>query len=65
VTYFWFNLGTGTSATAAKNIYAGGATEATSVTVTGLPTNGETIYATLYSYIGGVWEPTVYSYKAE
>jgi len=65
VTYFWFNLGTGTSATAAKNIYSSGSTTATSVTVTGIPTNGETIYATLYSYIGGVWQPTVYTYTAQ
>jgi hypothetical protein len=65
VTSFWFNLGAGTSATAAKNLYSGSPTTATSVTVSGLPTNGETIYATLYSYIGGAWQPTVYTYKAQ
>jgi len=62
-TYYWFNLGTGASGAAAKNIYSGSSTRATSVTVTGLPTSGETIYATLYSYIGGTWQPTVYTYK--
>jgi len=64
VAYYWFNLGTGSSPANAKNIYSGGSTTATSVTVTGLPTNGETIYATLYSYIAGVWQPTVYTYTA-
>ena len=65
VAHYWFDLGTGSSGAAAKNIYSGSSTTATSVNVTGLPTNGETIYATLYSYIGGVWQPTVYSYKAQ
>jgi sugar lactone lactonase YvrE len=65
VTYFWLNLGTGTSGAAAKNLYSGSSTTATSVTVSGLPTNGEKIYATLYSYIGGAWQPTVYTYTAQ
>jgi len=65
VTYYWFNLGTGASGAAAKNIYSGSSTTATSVTVTGLPINGETIYATLYSYIAGVWQPTLYTYTAQ
>ena len=65
VTHYWFNLGTGTSSAAAKNIYAGASTTATSVTVSGIPTNGVTIYATLYSYINGAWQPTVYSFKAQ
>ena len=64
-THYWLNIGTGTSGAAAKNLYAGGSTTATSVTVSGLPTNGETIYATLYSYIGGAWQPTVYTYTAQ
>jgi hypothetical protein len=34
-------------------------------TEAGLPTNGEIIYATLYSYIGGGWQPTVYTYTAQ
>jgi hypothetical protein len=64
-TYYWFNLGTASSGANAKNLYSGSPTTATSVTVSGLPTNGETIYATLYSYIGGAWQPTVYTYKAQ
>ena len=65
VTYYWLNLGTAASGPNAKNIYSVGENGTTSVTVTDLPTNGETIYATLYSYIGGVWQPTNYTYKAE
>jgi hypothetical protein len=57
------NLGTDTSNAGAKNIYTGGGTDLTSATVTGLPTGGETIYATLYSYINGSWQPTVYTFK--
>ena len=64
VTNYWFNLGTGTSATAAKNVYSGNSTTTTLVTVSGLPTNGEAIYATLYTYIGGAWQPIVYTYYA-
>jgi hypothetical protein len=64
-THYWLNLGSASSGANAKNIYAGVSTTATSIAVTGLPTNGETIYATLYSYIDGAWEPTVYTYKAQ
>jgi hypothetical protein len=64
VTYYWFNLGTGGSGANAKNLYSGSSTTLTSATATGLPTNGETIYATLYSYIAGTWQPTVYTYTA-
>ena len=65
VTYYWLNLGTASSGANAKSLYSGGATTLTSVTVSGLPTNGETIYSTLYSYIAGAWQPTVYTYKAQ
>jgi hypothetical protein len=64
VQHYWFNLGTAASGTNAKNLYSGASTTSTSVQVSGLPTNGETIYATLYSYIGGTWQPTVYTYAA-
>jgi parallel beta-helix repeat protein len=35
---------------------------ATSANVPTLPANGVTVYATLYSYIGGVWQPNNYVY---
>jgi hypothetical protein len=65
VGYYWLNLGTAASGADAKNIDSVGVNGATSVTLTGLPTNGETIYATLYSYIEGAWQGTVYSYTAQ
>ena len=65
VGYYWFNLGTAASGADAKNIDSVGVNGANSVTLTGLPTNGETIYATLYSYIAGAWQPTVYTYTAQ
>jgi hypothetical protein len=65
VQHYWFNLGTAASGASAKNIYSGSSTTATSVTVNNLPTNGETIYATLYSWIGGAWQPIVYTYKTQ
>ena len=64
VQHYWFDLGTASSGASAKNIYSGSSTTLTSVTLSGLPANGETIYATLYSYIGGTWQPTVYTYTA-
>ena len=64
VTNYRFNLGTASSGVNAKNIYSGNSTTATSVNVTGLPTDGETVYATLYSYIAGAWQPIVYTYTA-
>jgi hypothetical protein len=33
-------------------------------TVNGLPTNGSTLYVTLYSLIAGVWAPNAYTYTA-
>jgi len=33
--------------------------------VNGLPTNGETIYATLFTQINGVWQPVSYTYTAQ
>ena len=43
---------------------ASGPVTKTSVSVTGLPTNGETIYATLLSMVNGVWQPVYYTYTA-
>jgi hypothetical protein len=37
---------------------------ALTTTVSGLPTDGSTIYATLYSLIGGQWTSNAYSYTA-
>jgi len=64
VTYYWLNLGYGSSGAAAKNLYSSGQTTALTATVTGLPAYGVPIYATLYSYINGVWQPTVYTFTS-
>jgi hypothetical protein len=47
-----------------SSLYNSGKVTATSETVNNLPTNGETIYARLYSLIDGVWEYTNYTYVA-
>ena len=71
VTFDW-TPGTGVTAyklwlgttTGSLNLYSSGNTTATSVTVTGLPTNGATIYATLWSQINGVFQSVSYTYTA-
>ena len=35
-----------------------------SATVTGLPTDGRLLYVSMWSLIGGVWQPADYSYRA-
>jgi hypothetical protein len=47
------------------DLYSSGHTTSTIKTVNGLPTNGETIYARLYSIIGGVTYYNDYTYKAK
>ena len=47
------------------NIYVSPAITTTSVAVTGLPVNGETVYATLKSLINGVWDSRTYTYTAQ
>jgi hypothetical protein len=53
----------GSTSVRSNNLYNSGPTKVTSVTVTGLPTNGETIYARLYSLIGGAWHTLDYTYS--
>jgi hypothetical protein len=48
----------------ASNLYNSGSVTATTETVSGLPSNGKTIYARLYSYINGAWQYTSYTYTA-
>jgi hypothetical protein len=47
------------------DLYSSGPTTRTYRTVPTLPTNGETIYARLYSFIGGVTYYNDYTYKAQ
>jgi hypothetical protein len=54
----WLSTTSGSS-----NLYNSGHTTATSAAVTGLPTNGATIFAQLWSYMDGGWQFTVYTFK--
>jgi hypothetical protein len=61
-TAYWLDLGS----VAGGNQYfqSGNLGNVLTVTVNGLPTNGTTVYATLYSLVGGQWFPNSYSYTA-
>lgn len=52
-TGYWLSLGTTGKQT--TNVYSSGPITGTSVTVTGIPTDGVTLYATLSTQIGGIW----------
>ncbi len=60
VSGYWLHLGT--TGAGSENLYSSGSIKTTSVTVTGLPLTGATIYATIYSEVNGAWEPTNYTY---
>jgi len=62
-TAYWIDIG---SAAGGNNYYSSGSLSTTtfSAAVTTLPTNGTTVYATLYSLIGGVWSGNAYTYAA-
>ena len=57
-----YQLWLGTTGAGSSNLYNSGVTTATSASVTGLPANGQTVYATLGSLIGGVWQYANYTY---
>ena len=58
-----YRLRLGTTA-GSNNLYGSGTVTATSAAATGLPTNGETIYATLYTAYGSVQVDTDYTFTA-
>jgi len=72
VTFTWtaetgatdYELFVGSTGPGSYNLYYSGKTMATSATVGGLPTNGETVYARLYTKFGGVLEYNDYVYTA-
>jgi hypothetical protein len=61
-TAYWIDIGS----TAGENNYysSGNIGTVLTKTVSGLPTNGTTVYVTLYSLIGGNWIPNAYTYTA-
>jgi hypothetical protein len=61
-TAYWLDIG---SSAGGNNYYSSGNLGTVlGATVNGLPTDGSTVYATLYSSIGGVWTPNASSYTA-
>jgi len=60
---YWLFLGT--TGVGSKNLYDSGQQTATSATVSGLPTNGATVYARLYTRYNGVLVYNDYTYKAQ
>jgi hypothetical protein len=61
-TSYWLDVGS----TAGGNQYSqsGNLGNVLTTTVSGLPTDGSTIYVTLYSFISGVWQGNAYTYTA-
>jgi hypothetical protein len=58
--YLWV----GTTGVGSSNVVVQDEGTNLSGTVTGLPTNGSTIYVRLWSLIGGTWQPYDYTYAA-
>jgi hypothetical protein len=59
---YWLDIG---SSAGGNNYYSSGNLGNTlSATVSGLPTNGSTVYATLYTLVSGTWTPNAYTYTA-
>jgi hypothetical protein len=73
VTFAWdggvavseYELWVGSTGVGSSNLLYPGLTTSTSETVTGLPTNGETLYVRLFSKIDGAWQYHDYTYTAE
>jgi hypothetical protein len=61
-TAYWIDIG---SSAGGNNYYSSGNLgNVLTKTVSGLPTNGSTIYVTLYSLVSGSWTPNAYTYTA-
>jgi hypothetical protein len=70
---FTWNAGTGvtdyilrigSTGAGSSNLYSGAETTAMSATVNNLPSNGETLYVTLFSLTGGEWLSNAYTFTA-
>lgn len=59
----YFNLDLGTTGAGTTDILDSGVTTATSMTVTDLPIQGETIYARLLWLLNGVWQHADYTFN--
>jgi hypothetical protein len=61
VTAYWLDVGMEAKG---DEYYQSGSLSTTSTQVNSLPGGGATVYATLYSYIGGTWYYNVYEYTS-
>jgi hypothetical protein len=57
---YWLDVGT---APGGFDLFSQGTGLATSQSVSGIPTNGSTIYVRLWTVVGGVWQFNDYTYK--
>jgi len=60
-----YALRIGSTGAGSTNLYNGPETTALSAMVNNLPTNGETVYVRLWSFVGGVWQYIDYTYTAD
>jgi len=60
---YWIDVGS--TAGAHQYYSSGNLGNVLTLTVNGLPTDGSTVYITLYSLIGGTWSANTYSYTAQ
>jgi len=58
-----YQLWLGATGINTSNVFNSGSIAGTSVHVTGIPTSGVTLYATLWSRINGAWQSTNYTYS--
>jgi hypothetical protein len=58
---YWLDVG---STQGGANIFGQNVALATSQVVSGVPTNGGTVYVKLWTLVGGTWQSNVYTYKA-
>ena len=58
-------LGIGSSGVGSYDLFNSTPITAAQASVTGLPTNGEKLYARLYSWINGAWQYNDYTYTAQ
>jgi len=71
VTFFWttisgasYSIFLGTTGVGSYDLYDSGEKAATSITINGLPTNGETIYARINTFLNGTLVHADYTYVA-
>jgi len=60
-----YELWVGSTGAGSSNLNYPGLATGTTETVSGLPSNGETLYVRLYSKINGAWQFNDYTYKAQ